>query len=109
MNLTPPKQLGGIEIKEPQVAVRERADHVGFELMHRQENTFLFGHEELLRVFQIVHVPQFYLTIRGCSCDLVVLIKRVELILFLFNCKFTGSNILEFSRTNGMLWVVAIF
>ena len=107
--MTPSKQLGGIQIKEPQVAIRERAHHVRFELMHRQENTLLFGHEELLGVFQIVHVPQFYLTISGCSCDLVVLIKRVKLILFFFNSKFTGSNILEFSRTYGMLWVVAIF
>ena len=76
--------------------------------MHSQEDALLFWHEKLLRVFQVVHVPQLNLSIRRGSCNLVVLVKRVHLILLLFDGKLTWGDVLELGRAHRMLGVVAV-
>lgn len=76
--------------------------------MHGQENALLFWHEELLGVLQVVHIPQLYLTIRRGSGHLVVLVKRVHLVLLLFDGELTWRNVFELRRANRMLGIMAV-
>ena len=63
MHLTAAEQLGRLQIKEAHVAVREGHDHVRLELVHGNALATLLRYNKLLRVLEIVHIPQLYLTV----------------------------------------------
>jgi hypothetical protein len=55
--------------------------------MHCDINALFFGHNELLTILKVMHVPKLYLPIGRSGGYLVVLVERVQLILGLFDIK----------------------
>jgi len=108
MNLASPKQLWTADIKEPEVAICERTDHVRLELVHGYVDTFFLWHYELLAVLQVMHIPKLDVPVGRGSCDLVVLVEGVVLVLSLADRELTGRDIFEVSALNDLLGVVAI-
>lgn len=107
--LTSSKQLWSSKIKKSQIPISERAYHVRFKLVHGNINAFFLGDNKLLAVLQVMHIPQFDLTIWGCRRYLVILIESIELVLLLLYVELWWGDVLVICTTNGLVWVVTGF
>ena len=74
--------------------------------MHGEAEALLLGHDELLSVLQVVHVPQFDDAVGGSSGHTVVLIESVVPVLFL-ELELVGVDILVVGSQHQVVGIVA--
>jgi len=64
MDLASSKKFGSLKVKKAKIAIGERRDHVGLELVHCDMDALLLGHDELLGVLDVVHIPELNVAVR---------------------------------------------